>query len=688
MSLIPAQDLLIEIGCEDLPARYVGALADALRQGMVAGFAGRGIGHGPTRIYATPRRIAVQLAAVVTQQPDQPLTRKGPSLSAAFRDGAPTRAAEGFARSCGVTLNALTEEDGYLMYRGTLPGQPTASLLADIFTETLAAMDVLVPKRMRWGEGEATFVRPVQWLLALFGDEVVPLHAYGLTAGRITRGHRFHAPQPIELATPADYEAALRTARVWADLDSRREAIREQVIVQARRLGGAARITDALLEEVTALVEWPVAVAGRIEPRFLVLPPEVIVATVETNQRYFTVFDDDGALLPAFITVANIESGDVAQVIAGNERVVRPRLADALFFWEQDRRLPLAAHLPRLDDITFQKQLGSVGDKARRVTAHAASIAGAAGVDVATATRAAELAKADLVTQMVGEFPELQGVMGGYYARQSGEPTDVADAITAHYLPVAAGGPVPATAAGRVVALADKLDTLAGIFAVGLRPTASKDPFALRRAALGVLRILLEGGMALDLRQLLADALAAQPAGDRSEAVLDALHGFVVDRLRGLLAERGAGREVFDAVAATRVRSVPDFAARVAAVLDFQAQPEAAQLAAAHKRVRNVLRQAERGSAAVEPARLEADEERALHAALQATRAGFSAEVAAADYVAALRRLAALQPPVDAFFNAVMVMADDAALRANRLALLGELDHLCREVADISLLPG
>lgn len=685
---LSVQDLLIEIGCEDLPARYVRPLADALRQGLVDGLTARGVAHGAVRSYATPRRVAVLLTGVQAQQPDQAVLRKGPSLAAAYRDGAPTRAAEGFARSCGVGLDALVEEDGYLVHRGTLAGQPTAALVPAVFSEALAAMDVLVPKRMRWGDGDATFVRPVQWLLALFGHEVVPLSAFGLDAGRSTHGHRFHAPQPIELASPADYEPALRQARVWADVDSRREAIREQIVAQARRIGGAARITDDLLDEVTALVEWPVAIAGRIEPHFLVLPPEVIVATVETNQRYFTVFDDDGALLPAFITVANIESGDVAQVIAGNERVVRPRLADALFFWEQDRRQPLEALLPRLDAITFQAQLGSVGDKARRVTALAASVAGAVGADVGIVSRAAMLAKADLVTQMVGEFPELQGIMGGYYARQSGEPGEVAEAIAGHYHPVGAGAPVPATAAGRLVALADKLDTLAGIFAVGLRPTASKDPFALRRAALGVLRILIEGGLALDLRQLLTDALAAQPAGDRDVTVLDALEGFVMDRLRGLLAERGAGREVFDAVAATGVRVMPDFVARAAAVVAFQAQPEAAQLAAAHKRVRNVLRQAERPAGSVDPARLEAPEEQALHAALTAARSGFTADVAAADYESALRRLASLQAPVDAFFTAVMVMAEDPALRDNRLALLGELDLLCREVADISLLPG
>jgi glycyl-tRNA synthetase beta chain len=681
------QNLLIEIGCEDLPARYVRPLAEALAQGISSGLDARGVERGEFTVFATPRRVAVRIAAVGLQQPEQAVMRKGPAVAAAYKDGAPTRAADGFARSCGVSLDALVEEDGYLVFRKTEPGRNTAELMPAVLSEAINGMDALVPKRMRWGEGDATFVRPVQWLLALHGESVLPLEAFGLRADRLTRGHRFHAPETLALASADDYVEALRAAKVWVDMDSRREAIRDQIEAKAEALGGTARVTEALLEEVTALVEWPVAIAGRIEGRFLQLPAEVIVATVETNQRYFTVFDAEGRLLPAFITVSNIESRDVAQVIGGNERVVRPRLADALFFWEQDRRQPLTDYLPRLDSITFQKALGSTGDKARRVAVLAAGIAAGSDADVALVRRAAELAKADLVTQMVFEFPELQGIMGGHYARAGGEPDAVADAVAEHYQPVGAGTPIPATPVGRIIALADKLDTLAGIFAVGLKPTASKDPYALRRAALGVLRILVEGGLALDLRELLRQALAAQPAGERGEATLHELESFLFDRLRGLLAE-SVGREVFDAVAACGTQVVTDFVARTEAVLEFQKLPEAEQLAAAHKRVRNILRQAEVTAPAVDPSAFVEAAEGALHQALLAQRDGFEQAVAAADYVNALRQLAALQAPVDGFFSEVMVMADDVRLRQNRLALLAELDRLCREVADISLLPG
>lgn len=685
--------LLLEMGCEDLPARYVRPLAEALGQ-LGALMAARGIPvSGAARLYATPRRIAVLISGVAERQADQAIERSGPALAAAYRDGQPTPAALGFAKSCGVELSALGEKDGKLHFSRKQPGRRTAELLPELFEEVLKKMDALVPKRMRWGSGEETFVRPVQWLACLLGSKVVPLERFGLKAGSKTYGHRFHAPKAIVLKSPADYENKLKAAKVLADFDARKEQVRGQIEAQAKKLRGIARISEELLEEVTALVEWPVAIHGRMEDRFMQLPPEVIIATIEHNQRYFPVFGKDGKLLPSFITVSNIESRDVKQVVAGNERVVRPRLSDALFFWEQDRKKPLAEFLPELDRVTFQKDLGSTGDKVRRVTALATHIAVLLKDDAATVTRAAALCKADLASRMVYEFPELQGVMGGYYARAAGEPAAVADAIREHYQPVQSGGQIPSTRAGQVVALGDKLDTLAGIFAIGQKPTASKDPFALRRAALGALRICIEGRLALDLRAVLDVALQAQPKGKKDAAQLAEIWEFLLERLRGLVADSGAAVEVFNAVAATGSTVPADFVARAEAVRGFLALKESAQLAAAHKRIRNVLKQAGLkqvgdGAADVNDALLKEPAERQLHAALSGLESRVQALVAKADYTAGLKALAALQGPVDEFFEKIMVMAPEADLRANRIALLRQLDRLCRSVADISCLPG
>lgn len=692
-------DLLLELGTEDLPARYLMPLVDALADGICDGLKKRGLSAEAVQRYATPRRLAVCLRGLAYAQPDQVIDRKGPSLAAAYRDGQPTPAALGFAKSCGVALDELSRDDGYLSFRRMQPGRPTVQLIPEVFAEALKKMDELVPKRMRWGDGDQTFVRPVQWLLCLFGDEQVPLQALGLTAGRVTYGHRFHAPAALALEQAGDYEAALKRAKVWADVASRRAEIETQVKAQAAVIGGVARITEELLDEVTALVEWPVVIFGRIEERFLLLPPEVIVSTVETNQRYFTVFgqtpsldgqmrSDSGYLLPAFITVANIESKRPAEIVAGNERVVRPRLSDALFFWEQDRRAPLEAYAAQLETVLFQKALGSVAEKSARIGVLAGRIAELLGADAAPAQRAAALCKCDLVTKMVFEFPELQGLMGGYYARAGGEPEAVAQAIAEHYRPTQAGAPIPATLPGRIVALADKLDTLAGIFAIGQKPTASKDPYALRRAALGVLRILIEGELDLDLRVLLHEALQAQRAGKRDDDTLEALWGFCVERLRGVAMERGASAEAVEAVRGTEVTRPLDFIRRLDALCAFQQSNAAVTLAAADKRARNILRQADAVSATeVSAALFEHDAERALFAALQTVQADAAPLRRQQDYQAMLDRLATLKEPVDAFFDAVMVMAEDPALRANRIALLAQLDAACREVADLSCLP-
>jgi glycyl-tRNA synthetase beta chain len=731
-----SRDLLLEIGTEDLPARYVMPLVDALGAGIAEGLRRRGVAHGPARTFATPRRLAVLIPDLAETQPEQRIERSGPALAAAYRDGQPTPAALGFAKSCGVELAEIGERDGKLHYRRSVPGAPTVELLPAVFDETLKQMDALVPKRMRWGpgggkattgrqpperratdgaaggqgeaqvsardggtafsEGEYTFVRPVQWLLALFGDALVPLQAFGLCAGRQTRGHRFHAPEALDIARPAAYPAALQTAKVWADPQTRQAEIRRQIEAEAARLGGHARITEALLAEVAALVEWPVAISGHFEPRFLQLPPEVIVATVETNQRYFTVFEDPEhrRLSSAFITVANIESRDPAQVIAGNERVVRPRLSDALFFYQQDLQQPLAVHAPALAQLSFQASLGSVADKAARVarlTDYLAETLGASAEERARAAEAAALAKCDLVTKMVFEFPELQGIMGGYYAAAGGAPEAVALAIREQYLPAQQGTPIPGTPLGQILAMADRLDSLAGIFAVGQKPTASKDPYALRRAALGVLRICLEGGWALDLRPALAQALAAQPAGERGEATLVELLAFCLERLRAYrvgaeIEGRPLLAETFEAVRAMGLSTPLEIDRRLHAVHAFLQHPAAPQLAAANKRIRNLLRQAgDDLDPTVDHQRFEHTSEHALWTTVAALEAR---QAEAEDPAAWLVDLASLRDPVDAFFEAVMINAEDPAVRRNRLALLSRIDALCRSVADLSLLPG
>lgn len=704
MAAAKTQDLLLEIGCEDLPARYVLPLAEALSTGIADGLVQRGLACGLTRHFATPRRLAVLVTSVPGRQPGQTSERFGPATTVAYKDGKPTAAALGFAKSCGVGLDELDEKNGKLHFVAATPGRSLRELLPGIFDEALAKMDGLVPKRMRWGTGDETFVRPVQWITAMHGPGAVPIRRFGLTSGKRTFGHRFHAPKAISLKSPAEYEKRLMAARVWADFGSRREEIRRKVEAEARKLKGVTETHPALLEEVTALVEWPVVISGRIEPRYLSLPKEVIIATIEHNQRYFPVLTRTGQLLPRFIAVSNIQSRNKTDVVAGNERVVRPRLSDALFFWEQDLKTPLSALVESLDRVTFHQKLGSVGDKRRRIEAISTEIASTFKADLEALRRAAELCKADLVTRMVFEFPELQGIMGGYYAKSSGETDEVAAAIREHYQPLQAGGPIPATSTARIVALADKLDSLAGSFSIGQKPTASKDPFALRRAALGVLRILIEGELDLDLKELLAIAVRHQPAVSKAEALVEALLQFHWDRLRAFYLESGVAAEIFEAVVTTGHTRPCDLERRIRAVEQFRKLPEAEFLAAAHKRVRNILRQAnerhERIDRNFDGARAEPAETQlldAIHKLKEAQPGIFrrDGEVAVNErwpaidrYLKALTALASLQGPVDRFFDQIMVMADDPAVRSNRLALLADLDGLFRAVADISCLPG
>lgn len=689
-----AEDFLVEIGTEELPPKALPALEAAFRTGVVDGLAAASLAHGAVESFAAPRRLALLVHALDTRQPEQQIRRRGPPVSAAFdAAGKPTRAASAFAESCGAALGELTRvregKGEFLFYAGRKAGVDSASLLPGIVQ---AALDQLpIPKRMRWGAGDAEFVRPVHWIVLLHGAQTLPVTLLGTLAGRATQGHRFHAPAPIALAAPADYAHLLATrGKVLASFDERRRKIRDGVEATAISIGGRAISSDALLDEVTALVEWPVPLAGRYDERFLELPREVLISTLQDHQRYFAVENAAGALLPWFITVSNIESRYPAQVRAGNERVVRPRLADAAFFWQQDRRAPLAARLPALDAVTFQTKLGSLGAKTARIESLSEIISAGLGWNIAHTRRSAALAKCDLLTAIVGEFPDLQGTMGAYYAAADGEPAEVAAAIREHYLPRGAGDALPESQPGTAVALADRLDTLAGIFAIGQKPTGTRDPFGLRRAAIGVLRILIEKRIDLDLRALIDAAVALQPVASVTAA--DDLYGYVMDRLRAYYLERPDTpftTEMIDAVLATAPRSALDFDARLAALAGFLARPEAASLAAANKRIANILKKSEGfvpGAVAAE--RLREAAEKQLYAALTGLRAGVEAALAQRDYALALATLAGLRGAVDAFFDQVMVNDPDAALRSNRLSLLAELRALFSEVADLSRLPG
>ncbi|MHB8720722.1 MAG: glycine--tRNA ligase subunit beta [Steroidobacteraceae bacterium] len=686
-----AQDLLFELGTEELPPRTLPVLSNALTEGLRSRLDAAGIPHGRVQGFATPRRLAVRVQKLAPHQPDKQVERRGPPLDRCFdAHGAPTQAASAFAKNCGVPVAELerleTDKGAWLIFRGTERGAATASLLGGIVNQAVAELPIA--KRMRWGSRSAEFVRPVHSVILLYGETVVPAEVLGLATGRHTFGHRFHAPQPIVLKSAKGYESRLRRAKVVADFAARRELIRAGVTAAAAAAdGGRALIEAALLDEVTALVEWPVAIAGQFEARFLSLPREVVIATVQDHQRYFAVEGADGKLSGWFVTVSNIESRDPSKVREGNERVVRPRLSDAAFFWEQDLKVPLETHAAKLGGMTFQAKLGTYADKTLRVKALAQMIGSriGAGGDVG---RAAELAKADLMTAMVGEFPELQGTMGRYYAEAQGEPEELALALQEHYLPRYAGDALPATKTGQAVAIADKIDTLVGIFAIEQRPTGAKDPFGLRRAALGLLRILLEARLDLDLFELLGASAAAQPV--QRAGVIDEVYDFTAERLRGLLLEEpGTTVEMLDAVLANRPPSPLDAVMRLRALKEFLLLPEAGVLAAINKRIANILKKTSLGPAvAVDAAALTELAERQLHDALRDVRVPVEDAVAGRRYAQSLKSLVALRAPVDNFFERIMVMDEDVGRRNNRLALLRDVQLLLGGVADLKRLPG
>ncbi|MDR6937831.1 glycine--tRNA ligase subunit beta [Luteibacter sp. 3190] len=707
--------LVIELGTEELPPKALDDLAAAFARGVVEGLEKRGVAgdFAAAKAYASPRRLAVHIPDVATAQPEQTVERRGPAVAASVGpDGEPGKALVGFAQSCGVDVAALetleTDKGAWFVYRAVKAGQPTAALLPEIVTESLKSLPI--PKAMRWGDRDDTFVRPVHTLLMLHGADIVEGEILGLKSGRISNGHRFHHPQPVHVADADSWLDALRGAHVIADPAERRRRVRDEVARVAT--GGVPRLSEALLDEIANLTEWPVAIACTFEREFLDVPPEALVTTMETNQKFVPVFDADGRLTEHFIGVANIESRDPAEIRKGYERVIRPRFADAKFFWDADLKTPLADLQEGLKTVTYQQSLGSLWDKTVRVAELARVVANRVGVDAGQATHAAALAKCDLLTRMVGEFPELQGVMGRYYATRQGIATEVADALDSFYQPRFGGDAIAAGKVGQVLAVAERLDTLAGIFAVGLKPSGNKDPFALRRAALGLARTLIEGGIDIDLRAALTEAFDLVPEaalvagvkpgkdgkappvdiGARRRELGDEVHGFVLERLRGYYADQGFSPDQFESVLAVAPATLPDFDQRLRAVGEFARRPEAASLAAANKRVANILRkQAEEAGASaipanVDPAHFEVEAERELHAALDAARAETRALLAARDYTGTLARLAALQAPVDRFFDDVLVNAENPAVRSNRLALLAQLKASFGAIADISRL--
>ncbi|MEO0423763.1 MAG: glycine--tRNA ligase subunit beta [Pseudomonadota bacterium] len=693
--------LLVEIGAEELPPGALESMVKDLQTRLGDSLQEARLPYERIQAFATPRRLAVLVHGIAARQPDREVEKRGPPVKVAFdADGVPSKAAMKFADGCGVSVDTLerieTPKGEWLVHRATEAGRSAGEVVGEALPGIVDG--ITVPRRMRWGSTEHAFSRPVRWLVVMLDDQVVPCEVLGCAAGRRTWGHRFHGPaNGVELAAADAYEETLAAAHVVADIDERRQQIRQAIEATAGGAKAHALVDEDLLDEVTALVELPVPVLATFDEQYLALPREVIIATLQEHQRYFPLTEADGSLRNAFITIANLRSKDPQEVRRGNERVVAPRLADATFFWEADGGRPLASRRDDLGAVVYQRKLGTLAEKTQRITDLATACAQALGTPTDTVERAAQLAKTDLLTDMVGEFPELQGVMGGHYARRDGEADAVADAIAQQYLPRFAGDDLPRSAPGRTLAIADRLDTLVGSFAIGARPTGNKDPFGLRRAALGVLRILIEGQLDLDLRALLTRAAALQPirGKDGDKAVVKEVEDFLYDRLRSYyLGGDGAAADaavqahsVFDAVLAVRPPRPYDFDRRMAAIQSFAKLEASSALAAANKRISNILRKAEvTGEAPVDPARLSEAAEKTLYEALMSCRDDVLDDFAHGRYAEAMTRLAALREPVDGFFDGVMVMAEDADVRRNRLALLSELRAMFTQVADISLL--
>ena len=687
------RDFLVELGTEELPPKALKNLSAAFTSGVEQGLRDLGLSFGEVVSFAAPRRLAIQITALEEQQADQEEILYGPPANIAFdANGNPTKAALGFASRAGADASELKtapESDkknaGKLMLERTIKGKNTTELLAGIVQNSLDKLPIA--KRMRWGASRIEFVRPVQWLVMLFGNDVVDAEVLGMKAGNQSKGHRFHAPGQITINNPSEYEAKLRKAYVMASFAERGALIEKQVTAEGKKLGGEAIIDADLLDEVTALNEWPVALAGSFDEDFLRVPPEALVSSMKEHQKYFHVMKD-GQLLPNFITIANIESIDPAQVISGNEKVIRPRLADAAFFWDTDRKQPLETRFDKLKSVVWVNGLGTVADKAQRIGKLAGRLADEIGADKTLTDRAAQLCKNDLVTNMVFEFTDLQGLAGKYYAEHDGEPADVAAAMVEQYMPAFAGDELPTTQTGTLIALADRLDSLVGLFGTGQIPTGSKDPFALRRASLGVLRLLVEKEINIDLGTLIDWTIDSDWATTPNADTKATLTEYLLDRFSAWYQDENIPTGVFQSVRALGITNALDINRRVQAVHQFNQLDAAEALAAANKRVSNILAKngGDKVEASVNAALLQQAEEKTLAQEVAAKQQTLEPLMANSDYSAALNELAGLRTAVDAFFDNVMVMADDEAVKNNRLALLKQLQGLFIGIADISVL--
>lgn len=684
------QTLLIELLTEELPPKALNTLGNSFAASVAEGLEKAQLTDGEANVtaYASPRRLAVQVKNVKPVQADRQIVKKGPAAANAMKDGAPTKALEGFARGAGAKIEDLKiirdgKQDVYA-YEYTQSGKSLPELLEDIINQAVKKLPI--PKVMRWGSSTHTFVRPVHRLTVLHGGGVVPADVLGLQSGNQTLGHRFLSDGLITIAHADEYANTLKNqGKVIASFAERKAAIQTALTENAGRLNATVAADEALLDEVTALVEWPVVLEAGFEEHFLQVPQECLILTMQQNQKYFPLLDQNGRLMNRFLLVSNLETADPSHIISGNERVLRARLADAEFFYKQDQKTTLESRLPKLSQVVYHNKLGNQAERLERLMSISGYVAKALGADAAAAERATRLSKADLVTEMVGEFPELQGTMGKYYARLDGESEETANAIEQHYRPRFAGDALPEGKTATAAALADKLETLIGIWGIGLIPTGDKDPYALRRSALGILRMLMASD--LSIGDVLNAAYATFPAGKLAENTVAEVAGFMQARLAVLL-QNDYPQDIVAAVLAQRPDRLNDLAAKLKAVAAFKQLPEAAALAAANKRVQNLLKKADADLGAVNEALLQQSEEKALYAAMQALAPKVQAALAQQDFQTALSELSAVKPQVDAFFDKVMVMADDAAVKQNRLNLLNQLAQQMSAVADISLLVG
>ncbi|WP_017443877.1 glycine--tRNA ligase subunit beta [Gayadomonas joobiniege] len=684
------ENLLIEIGTEELPPKALRKLAEAFAQNITAGLNSAELAYDSVQWLASPRRLAVKVIALADKQEDKVVEKRGPAIAAAYdKDGNPTKAALGWARGNGIELSQAetleTEKGAWLLYKAQVSGQPVADLIPEIAAQALAKLPI--PKPMRWGSSDVQFIRPVHTATIFYGEQAIKANLLGVETSNQLLGHRFHANGLVTIQHADEYVNILKEAYVVADFNERKQQIKAQVEAKAAELGGVADVDEDLLEEVTGLVEWPVVLVASFEEKFLAVPDEALIYTMKGDQKYFPVLDKNGALMNKFIFISNIESRDPSQVIQGNEKVVRPRLADAEFFFNTDRKKTLESRLDSLKTVLFQQKLGTLYEKSERISQLAGYIAEQIGADVNQAKRAGLLCKTDLMTEMVMEFTEVQGVMGMHYARHDGEAEAVALAMNEQYKPKFAGDTLPQSGVSCAVALADKFDTLAGIFGIGLLPKGDKDPFALRRAALGALRIIVENALPLDINQLVDRALAEFGNKLDNASAKEDITDFIFARFRSWYQDQGYPVEIIQAVLEQRPAEPVDFDARVKAVSEFKKLDAAEALAAANKRVSNILaKNPAQLPASVNSELLEQDEEKALYAQVSQLQTELAPVFAQNDYQRALSQLAELRGAVDAFFDNVMVMAEDEAVRLNRLLILFELRNLFLKVADISVL--